>query len=304
MARFEGAAQFTQLMHTAPENPQDPASASSILTQGRLAHLLADPVRWTPAILLLLYVMGYVTANSHYAHFEVVGPTLLTGRYLSAGLLYAAYALAPMALGFACIMHIASWRKAGGKGLKTALFAPSYLGVLYLYGSPLITYSAIRSSEWVPWAFIGGAAIVGAIAGSGLLQVEERGDRRFRALAYVGQLVTPGLLMLGLATTLGLHVYPSIRPQFGGGAVLEGYVSLKPGAPPELMGILDGQPVPIVDRDERFLYVVACERQEGEARPEVVMVPLELVLAAGVRAYPDSFVSVPAYIKEHKPCSP
>ena len=104
-----------------------------------LSTRLTEVVRWSPAMLLLLYVLGYVAANSHYARFELIKPTLLTGRYLSAGLLYVAFAAVPAAAGFACVLHAAArQRRLSGRANVRYVYL-TYLLVVELYAFFLST---------------------------------------------------------------------------------------------------------------------------------------------------------------------
>jgi hypothetical protein len=251
-------------------------------------------------MLLLLYVLGYVAANSHYARFEMIKPTLLAGRYLSAGLLYVAFAAAPAAAGFAAVLHAAARKRRLSDRANVRSVYLAYLLVVVLYALLLPTFTMIEPLLWVPWAFIAGATLIGANAALGIALGEDVPDRGARTLDRTSKLVTHALFMLGLAWSFGYFIYPWVRPPFGGAAVPQGYVWLKPEAPPALGQLLSTQPLPFVDLDERFLYVVACQRQAGRTHPGVIMVPLEFVAADGMRSFPDTLLAVPAYIKEHR----
>jgi hypothetical protein len=111
---------------------------------------------------------------------------------------------------------------------------------------------------------------------------------------------TVGYLVAATLGVFGLAIYPLIYPHFGGAAVLEGYVMLKPEVAGELRYMLGRQPLPFVDQDERFLYVVACRDQLRGTNPAVVMIPLEFIAAASIKSIPNRFLAVPAYVNEHR----
>lgn len=273
------------------ENPPPPSAAG-----GPVRDLLQQ----SPAVLLLLYVSGYIAANSHYARYEMVKTTLLTGRYLAAGLLYMVFAAVPAAVGFAYPLHAGMHK--GANSVKWAvLLAVLYVTSLALY-SGLVIQNTTIGSRWWSGAFMASTAIIGALVSWGILQSKlDVRDPTARVFDRIFKLITQfAIPMMAAAFIFGGAIYPSIHPSFGGAAVLEGYVILIPEAPAELRFMMEAQPLPFVDQDERFLYVVACREPLGSTKPGVIMIPLDFIAAASINS-PTSgrFVSVPSYIKEH-----
>jgi len=179
-----------------------------------------------------------------------------------------------------------------------ALLLVFYLAALLGYANLLLSLTMLGSRR-PPWTFIFTLAAIGAGARIALRTSSGGTDRHVGLVSRASGVAVHALLMVTAAATFGATIYPSIRPQFGGGAVLEGYVLLKPGVPQELRNMLGTEPLPFVDLDDRFLYVVACGRKGGSTKPALLTVPLEFI---ALTSYADTFFAVPDYIKTHAPC--
>jgi len=107
-------------------------------------------------------------------------------------------------------------------------------------------------------------------------------------------------VLVSQAYVFGSGVYPYINPYFGGAAVREVYVRLKPETPEELQRAIKVQPMPLLDLDDNFLYVIACPERSSGGRPETVMIPLGSIASAGIASNRARFLAVPAYVDSQR----
>lgn len=248
---------------------------------------------WFPALFLLLYALGYVSANAHYSRYEIVKPTLLEGRYLAAGMLLGLFAVIPAFAGF-----LGAWLvRTGDRPTKiaAAVIVPAaslvYFGVLCQAGM-------IEVWRFESWTFF--AAVFVAAAGVSLSYIsrEARGteaDSRAVGRLFGGM----GLMisMISFAYVFGTLIYPWVKPTYGGAALRLGDLELRQGSPGGLVNAINQRPTPFVDMDDKFLYVVGCP--ENLHASGVVMVPLEFVATGGISHSTDD-VALPDYLKQFR----
>jgi hypothetical protein len=291
--------------------PQAAPSGSADTPIAAARSTISEFLHWSPVVVLLLYILGYIAANGHYARFELVKPTLVNARYLSAGLLFTAFAVPPWIVGFACGLYEP---RGQGKSDRATFVAMTVLySVLTLgYGVLLGSVMLVKQSPWEAWGFVLIALALGFLGGIDALRLTRRGSGILpqvlhptaRSIFMITAGGRHGILMMGLAYSFGITVYPWVKPHYGGSAVSVGYVTLKPEATKELSQVLEGRSLPLVDIDERFLYVIACRHEHSAAKPQVMMVPLDFLASAGIEATPDTFLAVPTYMKEHSCTAP
>jgi hypothetical protein len=257
---------------------------------------LRELVHWAPALLLLLYVLGYVAANGHYSRYEPVKADLLSARYLSAGLLYVAFGGLPGLGGYLGGVDAASAWRPGSKHWAVIICLGYLLGVGLPFGllclSSLVDLGHPRVWSSIAWMF--------ALAGfTGIVMGIFAHKPPQGALRKSFQFSGAAMSMVVQAYTFGLGIHPSVKPHFGGAAVREGYVVLKPGAHEVLHYSLRDQPLPFLDLDDQFLYVIACRKESTSSQPETIMIALDLVASAGVASSRNQFVVIPEYVAEH-----
>lgn len=258
---------------------------------------VASFFKWAPGVLLSLYVLGFIAANAFFARFELLKPTLLNGRYLSAGLLCVAFLLVPAAIGFKMVFDFHGWEKET-LASKVA-FSVLYSSLPVMYGWMLLAFTTIDPGRWRSWFVLSTAVLYGVYMASWLWDTERKRGQldRFGLLRFAHPTVALATTVVG-ALMFGTAVYPWVPPQLGGAAVRKGFVALTAEAPAILPRALRNQPVPVVDLDERFLYVIGCPFEDRDTIPAVLMIPIQYVSAAHLESASHQFVAVPEYLSQ------
>jgi hypothetical protein len=255
---------------------------------------LTQLIHWAPALLLVLYVIGYIAANTHYSRYEPVKADLLSARYLAAGLLWVAFGGVPGTAGYLGGLEALSlWRTGKKRWVVVPTLSYLALGGIYsaLLGAATLVDLALRWS--MVWMFT-----LAALTG---IQLAILPRMRYplgvpgRAFLIIGT----GVVLVMQTYIFGSRIYPWVEPQYGGAAVRKGYVELKPDASQGLHYALRDQPLPLFDLDDNFLYVLACRKESTSNRPETTMIPLEAVANMGISSSGYEFVALPAYVADH-----
>jgi hypothetical protein len=247
----------------------------------------------------VLYVFGFVVANTHFARFELLRPTLWQTRYLGAGLLFAAILGGPLLLGSLFALSLSE--KSGSSNgtlwkwleLPLGFLVAGFIGVSVTWLPGLLvgkrdtvfwaafgvfSYETGRLQllAWIPW--LSGPWVRGGSV------TEVRMNRVYRTLLT-------GVVLLGVAGVFGTKLYPAISPAFGGGAVWRGRVYLRnPGA----WSTAFNRPVAVIDRQEDVVDVMACV-DSASSRTQSFAIPaadISLVAVSGLIPIPDSLPSL------------
>lgn len=234
---------------------------------------------------VVLYLLGFVVANAHYASFAIQRFELLRARYIAAGLLFFVMTSLPIAYGAFFLPTARRYFKAGSDTRRN-----HYASTILLW------FVAATAAWWLVFVAVGvdvartpalilypSAAVV--VGGSykyferiWTSRVNPEESLRVNRAFYGLHVAIPMLL---LAAGFGSWVYPHVRPAFGGGAAWIAEIVVAPDAsgssngPSTLTGML-------IDPGVDQASVLPCT--DGRLEHAAVEMPSSRILRVKLRA--------------------
>jgi len=258
---------------TEPESTSGPKQKERAIDQ--LMSLL-------PGLLAFVYFEGYIAANSYFARLEFTKSELLSGRYVSAGVLFLVLSTLPLAGSLALWVSILR-RKPEARVWWLVLLPITAAGVY----ATLIQEIVLRPfTQAAYWRYFSVLFVIGFFLAQFLLLIEAREDLAnspawlrkllphtrtdrpgFERSVIMATVAVACLAFFALgANRFGGWVYPSILPEYGGGASVLARIALRQEASREARDAMSSQILSLVDQDDHFLYVLVCG-DSGARRP-------------------------------------
>lgn len=278
-------------------------SADAPAAVGAVLHALAKEAASFAAT---LYVVGFVIVNVHLSRFAQASTDLIEARFLSAGLLFAFLAGAPLieaSLAFMFVKQVGekAIRTAGGLARKELSILGRLTGLFLLlqilawaFWSFLVLdrFSIHRDLSAEAWYF----ALLNGTAIAVVLWAEwgiRKYHKRINLISWLHELpllfVLILLSLLGTVVSFARVIYPTVPPSYGGGAAPVAWLIPRNQQPWESL-ILKGRPVAIVDEQAPFLRVLVCD-SINQMKPHAVAIALEEVV--GISYVADSSTKDP-----------
>lgn len=209
----------------------------------------------------IVYVLGFVVANVHYARYESVRFDFVRGRYVGAGLLFAISALVPA---FAGWIIGGEFRRSDTKPKKARQLTAASVFVISTPMFTLVLYGLLRATATAAFSKTGmlifTLVVEAVFATVGSLAVKLQRSRApfsFRSVAGWRPIIV-AYAVLAVAGLFGRLIYPSVSPAFGGGAGSLARIYVVPGSVSQRVQAILSRPVILIDRDDKIVDLLVC----------------------------------------------
>lgn len=264
----------------------DPTAPTGFARIGVLRPL-AD--HWA-RVAAVVYAFGFIVVNHYLARYAIATPSLIEGRYLSAGILFTIIVgipamSAPLALRWAN-------RQFEGAGVARQLKVVGVLtvaewAVWAAWSIYLLARLAIDRSPGIEALVF----VLAALSGIGLsLHVQQidslhadDANQWWQELLYRAPLLIA--LVVSCVAGFASGIYPKILPQYGGGAAPAVRLVLRPDYSAATLGLPPSQRAAIVDQRDGFLRLLVCPGVPPN-KPLRISVPVDAILAIVNEAAP------------------